>query len=394
MDKVKILFLGNGSPENGGCEAITKGSIEILHRTIPDAVFFDCYFDYTGNNKINREKNIYPIHFPKKWTIKWTLWKLCSLFSNKLVAYLLYSTHENIIKNADIVLSLGGDTYSLDYGEPSRFIALGEFVKKYQKPFCIWGASVGPFIRGSRTEKKMIKHFTEDVDLIFVREEESKEYLESIGISKNVILTADPAFLMKPECCELKIPTLPEQYVCLNFSDLMAKYVTDGDIELWKKICISICNNLLKETSLSLVYIPHVESDYGFMVSIIDYIEDPSRIILIDHSFNAAELKWVISKSICNIACRTHSTIASFSMGIPTLSLGYSIKSKGLNLQMYGNYDFLVYQKDITPNNVITTFKKIIANEKLIRSQLQNRAIEIKSLALNAGTVIKEYFKI
>lgn len=393
MDKIKILFLGNGSPENGGCEAITKGSIEILSRAIPNATFSDCYFDYTGNNKIDIERNIYPIHFPQKWSIKWILWKLCSLFSDKLVAYVLYFTHKDIIKDADIVLSLGGDTYSLDYGEPSRFIALGKFVKKYQKPFCIWGASVGPFVKGSRTETKMIKHLTEDVDLIFVREEESKEYLESIGISKNVILTADPAFLMKPECCELKIPTLPKQYVCINFSDLMAKYVTGGDIARWKRICIAICNNLLKETSLSLVYIPHVESDYGFMVSIIDHIEDSSRITLIDNSFNAAELKWIISKSICNIACRTHSTIASFSMGIPTLSLGYSVKSKGLNLQMYGSYDFLVYQKDITPNNVIATFKKIIANEQIIRSQLQNRAIEIKSLALNSGIGIKNYLK-
>ena len=392
---IRILLMGNGSPENGGCEAITKGTIEILKQSLGDnVVITDAFFDYSGKYKRNDELQIWPVRYPRRWTLSWCYLNLLLKFCPSLVGNFLYKSHRKEIEKSDVVLSLGGDNYSLDYGVPVRFIEMGRYVKKHHSAFVIWGASIGPFVSGSKFEKLISNHFNTDIDLIFAREEETVKYLASIGVNKNVSLFADPAFMMQPEECSNKIGfELPEKYICINFSDLMAVYVTDGNIEEWLKICAETIDSLAKESSLPMVFIPHVKSDYEFMQRIYPLLKNKDSVLLANKNLNASEMKWIISKSACNIACRTHSTIASFSTSVPTISLGYSIKSKGLNLQMYGHEDYLVYKKNITAKRIIDVYKTIMNQDEEIRHSLEERNIVIKQEALKAGHCLKEYIQ-
>ena len=109
-----------------------------------------------------------------------------------------------------------------------------------------------------------------------------------------------------------------------------------------------------------------------------------------DKRLNAAQMKGVIAHAMVNVACRTHSTIASFSTAVPTISLGYSIKSKGLNLQMYGHEDYLVYTKAITPSRVADVFSRVWQQRDTIRHGLEAKNAEIKRQALMAGTYVKQ----
>ena len=385
-----IMFMGNGSPDNGGCEAITKGTIQIIKETIgKDTIFIDCFFDYSGIYKNNDKADIYPVRYPKRLSIKWFILQIALRLSSRLTNALLFSKHKNHIKNADAVLSLGGDNYSLDYGIPIRFICLGKYIKKMNTPFVIWGASIGPFSSNPSFETKIKDHLKNDVDLILLREDESQKYLDSLGIKDNVRNVADPAFMMIPEPCIWWEQNAMERYICINFSDLMAKYVTDGDIPQWISICRTMIQKLLTEYEYHIVLIPHVKCDYEFMHIITEPIQS-DRVIYAPKTLNAAQMKWIISKAECNIACRTHSTIASFSTSVPTISLGYSIKSKGLNKQMYGHEKYLLYCKEINADALITVFNEVLAHKDLIREDLERKNIEIRASALQAGIYLKK----
>lgn len=383
------MFMGNGSPENGGCEAITKGTVEIIKQTIGDVEFIDSFFDYSGKYKKDVNHNIYPVPYPKRFSFKWFILQITTRCSVFLTNVILFSKHKYYIKKADAILSLGGDNYSLDYGVPTRFICMGKYVKKFQKKFIIWGASIGPFRDNPSFEKKMIKHLKEDVDLILLRESESKKYLDTIGIAENVKLVADPAFMMQPEQSQWYDENIIGKYICLNFSDLMAKYVTKNDMSKWIHICQSIIVDLLTEYNSNIILIPHVKTDSEFMKLIIANIQS-DRIILAPTYLNAAQMKWIISKAECNIACRTHSTIASFSTSVPTLSLGYSLKSKGLNKQMYGHEKYLLYCNDITRENFRIVFHELWENREEIHKQLKTMNITIRATALDAGIYLKQ----
>lgn len=390
--KIKVLLMGNGSAENGGCEAITKGTVEILKKSFDEVSVLDAFFDYSGTYNYDESLKIFPVKFPRRWTLKWLfLQVLLKIFPSR-VGRFLYSSHKKEIEAADVVLSLGGDNYSLDYGVPVRFMEMGKYVKRHNTPFVIWGASIGPFISGSKFEKAISAHFNEDIDWIFAREKETIKYLSSIGVEDRVSLVADPAFMMRPEKCDAaKIGfDLPEKYVCINFSDLMAVYVTDGDMDAWLKICAETIDALVVESGLSLVFIPHVKVDYEFMHRIHPLLKDRNRVLLASRELNAAEMKWIISRAVCNIACRTHSTIASFSTSVPTISLGYSIKSKGLNLQLYGHEQYLVYKKEITKTSVVDAYRRIMSSNDEVRKCLEERNLSIKEASLSAGLQLKK----
>lgn len=389
MNRNRIVFMGNGSPENGGCEAITKGTIEILNKTLPNFTYIDAYFNYKNPNLSHQNSCTRPVDYPQRWSMKWLVLQICLHLSNRLTGSLLFHNHKNMIKEASAVLSLGGDNYSLDYGIPKRFIAMGKYIKRFNTKFIIWGASIGPFERGSDFEKKIIQHFNHDVDLILVREEVSKQYLSSIGIKNKVFVIPDPAFMMKPEECSQK-QALPAKYICINFSDLMAKYVTNGNLDSWIDMCAQIIDALYESTSENMVFIPHVKSDYELCKKILPKCKHKDTVTLVDKRLNAAEMKWIISRSLCNIACRTHSTIASFSTGVPTLSLGYSIKSKGLNLQMYGHEKFLLYKDEICPESVVNCTKTIFQDIENIKCHLKECSEQMKKEACKAGIILSE----
>ena len=54
------------------------------------------------------------------------------------------------------------------------------------------------------------------------------------------------------------------------------------------------------------------------------------------------KLKGYISQCSLFIGARTHATIAAYSSCVPTLVIGYSVKSKGIATDLFGTYERFV----------------------------------------------------
>jgi polysaccharide pyruvyl transferase WcaK-like protein len=395
----KLMFIGNGDYRNNGCEAITRGSLNILRQSIPDCEFIDSYFLYDKNEKrtfLGNDVETKPVFYPKRWTFKWFVLQVVLRFFDNKVGDLLYSSHNKYIDESDAILSLGGDNYSLDYGVPKRFLAMGDYIKKRKKPFIIWGASIGPFTNEEEFERNLIKHYEDNVDLIFVREEESYNYLLGKGLKKKTYLIADPAFMMKPTTCSKEEIgfELPKEFIALNFSELMSKYVTNNDLNKWKDICNESVESIYEKYNLPIVLIPHVSRDKEFMEDALSSVMKKYQDIkMINNTLDAAQMKWIISKAKCLVAARTHATIAGFSTAVPTLSLGYSIKARGLNRLLFNSEEYLLYCDEITTNNIVEKIRLIIKTNTHIKQILIKENLKMKTIALKAGKVLKIFLK-
>lgn len=395
----KLMFMGNGDYRNNGCEAITRGTLNILRQSIPDYEFIDSYFLYDKNEKrtfLGEDVEIKPVFYPERWSLKWFALQIVLKFFDNKVGDLLYSSHSKYIDESSAILSLGGDNYSLDYGVPKRFLAMGDYIKKRKKPFIIWGASIGPFPHEEEFEKKLIKHYEDKVDLIFVREEESYNYLLKKGLKEKTFLIADPAFMMKPMTCSTEEIgfKLPEEFIALNFSELMSKCVTSNDLNKWKDICNKSVENIYEKYNLPIVLIPHVSRDKEFMEDALSSVMEKHKDIqMINNTLDAAQMKWVISKAKCLVAARTHATIAGFSTAVPTISLGYSIKAKGLNKLIFNSEDYLLYCNEITVNSILEKVDFIINKDIEIRDILKIKSDEMKERALSSGTILRNLLR-
>ena len=229
---------------------------------------------------------------------------------------------------------------------PRAFTDLDDVVIEKGKPIILWGASVGPFSAMPDYERFMSEHLKKTTG-IFARESATIDYLNSIGVKDNVHAVADPAFVMdavKPEGIDDEFP-IDEESIGLNFSPLMAKYVTDGDLEKWSLIAARIISRVAEAMDMPIYLIPHVTSphsdDHAFMQEVVNRIDDSNnKITLIPPKYSAEETKWIISRMTVFAGARTHSTIAALSSGVPTLSFAYSIKAQGINQDIFGNTQY------------------------------------------------------
>ncbi len=102
------------------------------------------------------------------------------------------------IKKADLVVFGGGSLLqdatslrSLIY-----YLSVIELSHMLNKPVLIYANGIGPI--NSQIGRMLTKHTLSHVQAITVRDSESREELRQIGISKQVQVTADPAFLLNP----------------------------------------------------------------------------------------------------------------------------------------------------------------------------------------------------
>ena len=104
-----------------------------------------------------------------------------------------------------------------------------------------------------------------------------------------------------------------------------------------------------------------------------DKYKDSGRVFAINDD-NCEVLKGFVSRCRFFIGARTHATIAAYSSCIPTVVIGYSVKSKGIAKDLFGSYEnyVLPVQSIKQPNNIVDAFKWLVANEDRIKNNLQN----------------------
>jgi len=283
---------------------------------------------------------------------------------------------------------LGGDNYSFDYGRPDIFFELNRIALEHDLPIAIWGASVGPFSIDPEFEFWAAKELSK-IPLICARETATQDYLASIGVEQNVILSADPAFYLEPSA--LKLPAdveraLAEGCVGLNLSPLVSRFVDlsgspQAKLHMWTQAATEVIRNLLERFSEHLLLIPHVTSetgeilrdDYVFLRQVAQRVQAPEQLRVLGPNLNAAQTKWVIGRLRAFSGARTHSTLAAISSGVPTVCLGYSMKARGIVKDVYGNLDWLIDIKELIndPSALSERLVSLFDQESEIRSHLE-----------------------
>lgn len=409
MDEKRPLFIlaGNGAYENRGCEAILRGTLKILRENFKNPSFV-CLSHFLNEEQYNKQrlqetddaivhiasqlldknKVIRNIWKPDIWSVVFK-----HLFNRNAFYTVSYKDMLPYLDESDAVLSVGGDNYSLDYGVPTLFTALDDIVLGHRRPIVLWGASIGPFSDLPDYERYMSNHLLK-VTGILARESATIEYLESIGVTSNVRHVADPAFLMDASKPDGKM-SIEEGAIGLNFSPLMAKFVTGGDLELWTKMTATIIMEVARKTERKVYLIPHVtdtsSNDHTFMQRALSLIQGENKnITLVSPTFNAAETKWIISRMVFFAGARTHSTIASLSSCVPTLSFAYSIKAQGINRDIFGHTDYCLGPKDLDVKAVSGRISSMVDEATEIRRNLAERIPEVQRTAQNAGMELKQ----
>src|SRR3989339_183003 len=350
---MKFLLVGQAGSYNLGCEAIVRTTITMIQKEFKNPEVYISAFDYENEKliKFGCGVKIIPAFSEDLWkrlSRDWFVRLAYKLLGKDKAIELKFSPIIPYLKKADVVISIGGDNYTMDYGFPEYFIDLNNIVKSKGKKLVIWGASVGPFLNDKNLE--IIRECLLAVDLINVRESSSIEYLKGLGIEANVKFVADPAFLLPTKSVDLLnlVTDNTCEFLGVNVSPILSDYKNKGDSEEIVNETVKFLKRIIDEKKMHILLIPHViknnsfNNDYEFMGKIFNKLENTEMITRIMPSYDAMQMKDIISKCRFFIGARTHATIAALSSGVPTICLGYSMKAKGINEDIFGNQDWLV----------------------------------------------------
>lgn len=373
-----VLLFGNGPILNRGCEAILRTTIDLIHSVQPECRLINCSAIDTEVQNRNNLKFDHVQHTPHPpvGTMRWFPWQLRKKFLGHEFNF------ERFLPFVQAALALGGDNYSMDYGTHQIYYRANERVLRSGVPLILWGSSIGPFNEDPEFERLVMVQLKK-AHRIVVRETLTQQYLADHGVRDNVVVLPDPAFNLEPEVCELPnkiIQQLQSGCIGVNISPLLGRYRTDP--EAWLDEASSWVKAIMDSREEPILMIPHVTvsrgNDQDFMQALVDRIDSESeRITVLDVSnLSTQHVKYVISRCKVFVGARTHSTIAALSSAVPTLSIGYSIKAKGINHDVFGDERWLVDHKQMTADTFAAKVAELIATHQETREDLRQRMAE------------------
>ncbi len=267
----------------------------------------------------------------------------------------------------NIAFSIGGDNYCYPWSA-RQAIELDKKIRKYAKATVLWGCSIDP--------EAITTEMAEDLggfDLITARESITYELLKPIN--PNTILVSDTAFLLKPT--ELPLPEnfIENNTVGINVSPLIMKYGTDENRILANYE--ELIRYILSKTDMNVCLIPHVVWEYNDDRVPLRYLfkkfKDSGRICMIEDG-NCCELKGYIARCRFFVGARTHATIAAYSTCVPTLVVGYSVKSRGIARDLFGTEEnYVLPVQDLKTSSDLTgAFRWLLESEDTARTKLRS----------------------
>ncbi|WP_034480987.1 polysaccharide pyruvyl transferase family protein [Butyrivibrio sp. AE2015] len=269
--------------------------------------------------------------------------------------------------NTPLAISIGGDNYC--YPEMvSDLILAHDYFRKRGFDTVLWGCSIEPGSLKNAALLQDLKNF----DRIYARESITYNALLNAGISADKLeLRKDPAFELETNDVSglhdgIQGASLEAgNYIGINLSPMViAKEKTPGiTMENYKRFI----KYILESTDQSVALIPHVvwssSDDRKPLSELFEAFRDSGRVFLVE-DMPASDLKGYISGCSFFVGARTHSTIAAYSSGVPTLVIGYSVKSRGIATDLFGSYEnyCLPVQELSDPDALINGYKWVMSH--------------------------------
>ncbi len=385
----KIIISGWYGFKNTGDEAILASMINRIHKEINnvDITVFSSNPTYT--TKIHHIKAVYQLPF--------TLRALGSTILKRR----LFQTIKALWK-ADLFI-LGGGGFLSDWQSWKVILQwLGQVVlaKMFRKKVMLYAVGAGSITtkRGKFLTRIILNRYT---DVITVRDDKSKVWLQKAGVKKKIHVTADPAILLEPEKPDRISGILMKEginvskplisiSICPIFH--IQKYWPNQQkkFQKFKEIWPKIIDFITTELDSNVIFIPmQISTDRDFALGLIKNIKNKSKVKVIMGDYTPKEIMGIIGQMDMIIGMRFHSLILSAVEGIPIVGIIYFHKSecflKEIGQKKYAmniGDGILWKNKDLDLTELIQNTKKVWLNKVMLKKEIIIKVEELKKREL------------
>lgn len=342
---MKILII-NSVPYNIGDEIILRSTIFILKVIYPNSeikvltnnllwsnyaindLSYDLDYEYVCNTKINiiyqysrRVLNYFGVKYHSRFSLFFA-----SDYEKKITTELF---------EASLIILSGGSYFIQNYSNNLRVRTLKMLIEKGKK-IIFFPQSIGPI------NNKTFFNLIEKVDLIFIRELISYNYVKERIKTNNLILTNDISLIYANFYENLPNKNNGIKNIIINFR----KWDNFVDIEKFT----NFCNFIIVKYDVNITYISTCQgingytndSEIGLLIE--KNIKYKKKFKVLLKKYELFEFIKIIKENDAYFGMRLHGALISLISGLPSFVINYEHKSLGifesLSLQNYAvNFD-------------------------------------------------------
>ncbi len=382
---MRFLLYDHSGCYNRGCEAIVRTTVAILRRSFPDCAIGLCSYNAAQDGVLRDIPNL--TVFETALNAPTGVKRYINAFYYKALhteRYYFKAALADTVRFAqdyDVCLLIGGDTFC--YGDNAMIRSLTAQFKAMGKSVFAWGCSVG---ESDLTAEKIATF--RSMDGVFARESLTEQVLKDAGV-QTVVRRPDPAFTLPKE--ELPLPGgWGEKTVGLNFSPLVEMHRPG-----LKELAAELVRRIERETDYTPVLIPHVtkikdNDDYEYL-SEIKKASGAQKALLLPGDLTAPQYKGYIARTDLFMGARTHAIIGAYSSCVPAFALGYSVKARGIALDLFGREQCVRGVRDLNDGQALMAcLRELEADAADMRARLTETMPQVTAASAGAGEQLKE----
>lgn len=305
------------------------------------------------------------------------LFKPETIKKDYILGYLkLKNIISDFVNKIDLVVILGGDDFTEDYGWKRPIVNGIKFnmLKRQGLKVVMLGQTMGPY---ESFRKPIMKFLLSKIDKIYPRDPITYNYLSEMGL-KNIDITDDLALLT---LSKQEVKPRSKEYITYCPSELIYRFSKEGNRQDWIDYNLFMIDELMtKYPTKKLVILPHVTKPEAVDDSIIakelyDLVKNKydNRIILEKSEMFPYEVRNYIQQSLFTISSRMHPVVSSIQCEIPTIALSYSSKYWGIIGERYGLGDYIIDVRQMNYEEMRGKF-----NELLTKIEVEYEKIQAK----------------
>ena len=278
------------------------------------------------------------------------------------------------IKNADLIISGGGSLLQDTTSTRSLLYYLGiiKLAKLFNKKVMLYANGIGPIYK--KINRLMTKRIVNKVDLITLRDELSRQDLNSMKVNKPEIhVTADPVFTIKTNQDNYQ-HILKESGIPLDKPLVGILFREWKNIE-YEDIIANVCDKLIIDKKVNVVFIP-MEYEEDIEISKRIAIKMKQKAYVLDKYLDSSSIIGVIGEMHMILSMRLHALLFATLNSIPMIGFVYDPKVSCylelLNMPSAGDI------KELDENNINKIVNDVYNNYNDYVNHLHKIKVEMK----------------
>lgn len=228
---------------------------------------------------------------------------------------------------------LGGGGILFD-AEAEIYLREVQLANEMGIPVMVYAISAGPL--KTRAAQQLVREALMGAALVTVRERGAKRILENAGLERDIIVTADPALLMKPEPLADEVLTrdgLGDDHPVVGMSVREpGPAAPDIDHDVYHGLLADAADFIIDRYDANVVFVPMERSmrDMQHSHAVVSKMLRPQRATVLKGDYTPGQIMTIMTRFTFAVGMRLHFLIFAALQGVPFVALPYSGKVQEL----------------------------------------------------------------